>query len=199
MEFLNTVWNWVFDYLGLFRVTNIFKKQGTLLFLGLDNAGKTTLFGALKNGRVSSSTPTQRPSSDDMTYGKIFFKAFDIGGHEAARSLWRDYSHNASAVVFMIDATDTGRFHESMQELKKLLDMEEFKNVPFLLLANKIDKQGAVSREQMMSVLNASLIYTTGTVQANSAEPIRPMELFMCSVVNGAGYGDGIRWLVQYL
>ena len=36
--------------------------------------------------------------------------------------------------------------------------------------------------------------------QISRAElPGRPMELFMCSVLKRQGYGEGFRWMAQYI
>ncbi len=40
---------------------------------------------------------------------------------------------------------------------------------------------------------------TTGMEKIDRSTGVRPIELFMCSVVLREGYVDGFRWLSQYL
>jgi GTP-binding protein SAR1 len=187
---------WIWNVLRGLGLVNI---KAKMLFLGLDNAGKTTLLGTLSQGRLKSCKPTIRPNSEELALGNITFNTYDLGGHESARTLWSEYFVAVDVIVFMVDATDHDRFAESYKELNELLRMPMLKSVPIIVLGNKIDLREAVGERVLREAMGLPAHLTTGKKNFVREEGKRPIEVFMCSVVNRSGYSEAFQWVARYL
>lgn len=142
--------------------------------------------------------PTNHAQCQELVIDRITFKTHDLGGHAAARRLWKEYFVKVDGVVFIVDVADPQRFQEASQELNRLLDEDLLKDVPFLILGNKIDAKGAVDEGTLKQALNINDV-CTGKNKGEKDQGRRPLEVHMCSVVKRVGYDKGFKWLSQYL
>ena len=172
--------NTVLGYLGLYN------KKANIVFLGLDNAGKSALLHVLKTDRVTQTRPTIHPHSEELKMGNLVLNTYDLGGHETARKIWKDYFPAVNAILFLVDSVDVNRFPEAYKELNDILETPELVNIPIAILGNKIDMAGAVSLEE----LKAALHYDELVAKEN-----RPMEVFMTSVTKKIGYSNALEWI----
>lgn len=181
----------------------LMNKKGKIVFLGLDDAGKTTLLLRLKEDVMKQMDPTQQPYSEELVMGKntnnvgkVRFKAWDLGGHEAARKTWRNYVSDVDGIIYLVDSSNVKRFEESRVELQGVLEMPELQKVPIVILGNKIDKAGAVPEEELREALG---LEPKGMIDYGKEKGSRPVEVFMCSVAKRMGYTDAFKWLSGYL
>ncbi|XP_063969656.1 GTP-binding protein SAR1b-like [Lytechinus pictus] len=200
MSFIWSGWNYFVDtFTSMLKGLGLWGKTGRLVFLGLDNAGKTTLLAVLKDDRMACHVPTLHPTSEELRIDGVTFTTFDLGGHLQVRKVWKKYLPAVEGIVFLVDAAERERFAEAKAELDSLMTDEMIANAPILVLGNKIDVPGAASEEELRYQMGLTG-QTTGKGKVPQKDlPGRPLELFMCSVLKKQGYGEGFVWLSQYL
>mmetsp|Transcript_78324 Transcript_78324/g.247548 ORF Transcript_78324/g.247548 Transcript_78324/m.247548 type:complete len:234 (+) Transcript_78324:85-786(+) len=168
-----------------------------ILFLGLDNSGKTTLLHMLKDYRIAAHVPTLHPHTEEITFKGFRFRTYDIGG-DGPRRFIRDYFASTDAVIFLVDAADRSRFQEAREELSHFLGHPALASVPFLVLGNKVDIPTAASEEELRRALGLPAHATCGKDAEPGSSRARPVELFMVSVVKRS-YTEALQWLFQLL
>ena len=123
-----------------------------ILFLGLDNAGKTTLLFKIKDDEFKDTVPTIGLNVEQITYKGMTLTLWDVGGQ--ARKLWKHYYDKVDGVIMVIDSADVDRMKIVQDELAKIVVEPGLETVPILILANKQDLDSALSKEEITELLN---------------------------------------------
>ena len=92
------------------------KLEYSIILLGLDNAGKTTLLSQIKSlytvdevsDTAGNTVPTVGQNVATIDLPNMYLKIWDVGGQLSLRRLWQSYYKSAHAIVFVVDSTDVG-------------------------------------------------------------------------------------------
>jgi len=188
----------------------------SILLLGLDNAGKTTLLEQIKaahspHGHPNLKTvPTVGQNVTTITLPDLYLKLWDVGGQHTLRGLWQSYYTSCHAIVFVIDSTDVGdadlerlaaagkegadeerfgRLDECRLVLEDVLQNQETEGVPLLVLANKQD------REDCVEVVRIKEGLVRKVVESEKGGSVRDSRVLPCSALTGTGVQEAVEWL----
>ncbi len=169
------------------------KEEYSLLILGLDNAGKTTLLGQIGHLYAGQSGETLHKTvptvgqniGHALLDGHILLKFWDVGGQEALRALWSQYFASAHGIVFVVDSTDRPRIEECRDVLSGVMEHHETEGLPVLMLANKQDREDSLEIEDIKEIFNSM------AVQLGA----RDSRVLPVSALQGTGVRDAIDWI----
>ncbi|KAJ5088884.1 hypothetical protein N7456_012500 [Penicillium angulare] len=98
------------------------KEEYSVLLLGLDNAGKTTLLTQIKalyqprtdgtpapGPNPSKTVPTVGQNVSTISLPDMNLKIWDVGGQITMRGLWQSYYTSCHAIIFVVDSADVGQ------------------------------------------------------------------------------------------
>ena len=156
-----------------------------VIFLGLDNAGKTTIVYKLAVGEAVATTPTVGSNVEEFTDHGIHYVAWDIGGQETLRDAWSTYFSGARVLVFVVDSTDRGRIAVARDALHSILADDMLASACVLVLANKQDVKGA------MTAADISCEFALHELRSHEWH-IEP-----CCALTGQGLKEGFEWVAQ--
>lgn len=200
---------WIVDYVksylpNIWEIFGLLPENAKILFLGLDNAGKTTLLHLIRDDVIKTHNPTLHPHAEELQLGSKRVRAFDLGGHEAARRIWKDYYAEVDAIMFIVDAADRSRLEEAKHELHALFENPSLQHVPFAILGNKIDIPTACSEDELRNLLQLPVPQWNGNGYNNmpavaSRAGGGALCIFMCTLVHKSGYKEAMNWIKTVL
>ena len=191
------------------------KEEYSILLLGLDNAGKTTLLEQIKALYASHDAPHEPHLNTVPTVGQnvsivelkdCYLRIWDVGGQHSLRGLWQSYYDSCHAIVFVVDSTDIGdgdighladskkdenegRLGECKLVLESILGHHSASGVPILVLANKQD------REDCVEVVKIKEGFVRKVFEGEKGESVRDSRVLPLSALRGIGVQEAVEWV----
>ncbi|MHA1166778.1 MAG: ADP-ribosylation factor family protein [Candidatus Hodarchaeales archaeon] len=166
------------------------KKKQTIkvAWLGLDQAGKTTIIRKISTGLFTGDTKRTLGMNVDEFYSDgLKLVCWDIGGQETFReALWRSYMAGSMGVIFVVDSAALHRFDEAKNELwKYVFDNKQVGNIPILILANKQDLPHAKTAGEVARAMDLHKVFT------------HSYAIFPTSAKSSFNLEEALEWLRQ--
>ncbi|KAE8621760.1 hypothetical protein XENTR_v10004961 [Xenopus tropicalis] len=171
-------------------------RKVTLVMVGLDNAGKTATVKGIQGESPEDVAPTVGFSKADIKQGRFDITMFDLGGGKRIRGIWKNYYAESYGVVFVIDSSDVERMEETKETIAEVLRHPRISGKPVLVLANKQDREGALSEADIIEFLSLEKL-------VNEYKCLCQIE--PCSAAIGHGkkidksIKNGLNWLLRVI
>ena len=127
--------------------------QFKVVFLGLDNSGKTTALYLLKSSEMPLTVPTEGFNHEVIKWKGAEISIWDVGGMERLRPLWGNFLHDLDLVLFFVDASEPERLEEVRSTLYTLATSSMLKGKKILVVAAKQDRPRAATAEALRETL----------------------------------------------
>ena len=159
-------------------------KNIKIVFLGLPNAGKTTILYLLKIGEVIKSIPTISFNKEEIKDKNVRFEAWDLAGSDNSINYWKYYIQGANAIIYVVDASDEKKHLKSKEILHSTLKIMESEEVIIAILSNKHDLVGCVKYPEFVKNFELNKIK-------------KKWQVFETNKDDTEGYFEAMQWIKE--
>eukprot|EP00993_Chasmostoma_nieuportense_P001440 NODE_2321_length_1211_cov_37.313653_g2207_i0.p1 GENE.NODE_2321_length_1211_cov_37.313653_g2207_i0~~NODE_2321_length_1211_cov_37.313653_g2207_i0.p1 ORF type:complete len:308 (+),score=70.94 NODE_2321_length_1211_cov_37.313653_g2207_i0:187-1110(+) len=153
------------------------RPKATIVVLGLDGAGKTSIVSVL---RGDTETYTHSPITT-FECPQLELVVVDVPTtHD-----WHQYCHAAHGIIYVVDSSLVARYEEAMQRLWGVLGDHRAEGKPLLVLANKQDSPEAHPTPAVETAVRVSYVGTHLVLGCSALA--RPCD---------GNITEGVQWLV---
>lgn len=199
----------------------ISRAEYSVLVLGLDNAGKTTLLEQIKSLYNKThepnlnTVPTVGQNVSLIDLGDLYLRIWDVGGQHSLRGLWQEYYASCHAIVFVIDSTDVGdadiahlaQFSAATSKDTELEEQEEGRLAECKLVLEDVlqnemtegvpllvlaNKQDA---EDCVEVVRIKEGFVRKVVEGEKGGSVRDSRVLPLSALTGTGVKEAVEWV----
>ncbi|NWI64205.1 AR13B protein, partial [Todus mexicanus] len=108
-------------------------RKVTLLVMGLDNAGKTSIIMDIEKALAGEVLPVPQPGQTCLRVDRFEVTLVELPGAQRSRAAWRSRYGEAHGLLFVLDSSDTARMDEVRKVLSRVLSHPDISGKPILL------------------------------------------------------------------
>jgi small GTP-binding protein len=176
---------------------SINRKAATLICLGLDGAGKSTVtmnFDQHMAKDAFYAYATVGFEMEQVPYDHFDLTFFGLGGGRSFRSIWAHYFDEIFGLVYVVDSTDEKRMEESRDALSSIFKHPGMEGKPVLIYANKQDGRGAMSAPEVAHFFDVDELNKTRKVRVFGSTALPSAYHSSCKESDPKLY-EGMSWL----
>lgn len=159
------------------------KKDKKILFLGLENTGKTAYLSIIR--KLFLQPPFEPLLQPTLGFNTLQitqpsnFTIWDLGGSETVRVYWKCYFASVKGVVYFIDISNIEKREQSLQILKNLLD--DLKSCVYLVILSKKDLGDKIKAEDDINAIMEGKRYKICETTSFDAIGVKNSFLWLCN------------------
>ena len=121
-----------------FHPSGLFTK---VFLFGIDEVGKSSFTRRIKTGKFNDNffTPSKRFNIEYIQRKDGLLSIWDSPGQNTFREKWLLGLQDSNIIIYIIDVANQLRFDESKTEFWNIYNENDLKDIPLLILGNKID------------------------------------------------------------